>query len=88
MALSKLYTRIDFANGTTPALNQTNLNLMSKAIDDIDDRVISLAGSMLESITEINAFYEHPPKIGSNNHWYFWDMTSSAYVDSEISVSL
>lgn len=39
----KLYNRIYFSNGTTPALNETNLNAMSKAIDDIDNRVIDLA---------------------------------------------
>lgn len=41
----KLFNRIFFSNGTTPALNATNLNAMSKAIDDIDNRVIEIAAS-------------------------------------------
>lgn len=47
MSLTKLYTRIDWENNTTPAINETNLNLMSKAIDDIDDRVIDLGADIL-----------------------------------------
>ena len=41
--MEKLYDRIDFHNDTTPALNETNLNAMSKGIDDIDDRLINVA---------------------------------------------
>lgn len=41
--MNKLYDRIIWYNNTTPALNQSNLNDMSKAIDDIDDRVIEIA---------------------------------------------
>lgn len=51
MSLSKLYTRIDFENDTTPALNETNLNLISKAVDDIDDRVIDLSGEIMMADT-------------------------------------
>ena len=36
--MDKLYNKIVFHNDTSPALNETNLNAMSKAIDDIDDR--------------------------------------------------
>ena len=52
--MEKLYERIDWHNDTTPALNQTNLNLMSKAIDDIDDRVVGLAGNITEVVAECN----------------------------------
>lgn len=52
--MEKLYERIDWHNDTTPALNQTNLNLMSKAIDDIDDRVVDLAGNITEVVAECN----------------------------------
>lgn len=45
--MNKLYDRIIWYNNTTPALNQSNLNDMSKAIDDIDDRVIELAAEIL-----------------------------------------
>jgi len=43
--MEKLYDRIDFQNDTTPALNETNLNAMSKAIDDIDNRLIKVANA-------------------------------------------
>ena len=42
MALPKLFQRIFWHNDTTPAINEDNLNAMSKAIDDIDDRLIAL----------------------------------------------
>lgn len=42
--MNKLYDRIDFRNGSVPALNESNLNAMSKAIDDIDTRVTTIAG--------------------------------------------
>ena len=47
--MEKLYDRIIWYNNTTPALNQSNLNDMSKAIDDIDDRVIEIAGAAMEA---------------------------------------
>ena len=53
MALPKLYEREIFTNETFPALNATNLNLLTKGVSDIDDRVISLAGNVLEVIPEI-----------------------------------
>ena len=43
--MEKLYDRIDFVNEASPALNATNLNLVSKAIDDIDTRVVTLANA-------------------------------------------
>lgn len=43
--MEKLYDRIDFHNKTAPALNETNLNAISKAIDDIDNRLIKVANS-------------------------------------------
>lgn len=53
MALSKLFQRIFWHNNTTPAINEDNLNAMSKAIDDIDDRVISLAETIIEDVPVI-----------------------------------
>ena len=53
MALSKLYELITWINGTAPALNEDNLNAMSQAIDDIDDRVIDLAGTIMEDVPQI-----------------------------------
>lgn len=51
--MNKLYNRIDWENGTTPALNEDNLNAMSKGIDDIDDRVLSLGTAVLEVIPDL-----------------------------------
>ena len=51
--MDKLYDRIDWENGTTPALNEDNLNAMSKGIDDIDDRVLSLGSAVLEVIPDL-----------------------------------
>ena len=54
MALSKLFERIFWHNNTTPAINEDNLNAMSKAIDDIDDRIIEIAGDVMAAVTECN----------------------------------
>lgn len=51
--MDKLYDRIDWVNNTTPALNEDNLNAMSKGIDDIDDRVLSLGSAVLEVIPDL-----------------------------------
>lgn len=49
----KLFERIFWHNNTSPALNETNLNAMSKAIDDIDDRVIEMGGALIEASTYV-----------------------------------
>ena len=51
MALPKLFQRIFFHNNTDPAINETNLNAISKAIDDIDDRVIQIGSAAMEAGT-------------------------------------
>lgn len=56
MALPKLFTRIFWHNDTTPALNEDNLNAMSKAIDDIDDRVIEREGTIMESVANAHTY--------------------------------
>lgn len=53
MALPKLYDRITWHNNTTPALNEDNLNAMSKGLDDVDDRLIDLAGTIMEDVPQI-----------------------------------
>ena len=89
--MEKLYDRIDWNNNTTPALNETNLNAMSKAIDDIDDRVIDVAGDVLVVVPEIldkyadiEALTTNPPYIGQNGHWWTWDTDTNQYVDSGV----
>ena len=88
MSLSKLFNRIFWSNNTTPAINEDNLNAMSKAIDDIDDRVIQLAGDVIEKAQSIIACSENPPYIGAHGNWYVWDTNVNHYVDSEIDASI
>ena len=96
MALDKLYNRQTWHNNTTPALNETNLNVLSKAVDDIDDRVIDIAGTVMETVPQVQedleeaqelledaeAINSHPPIIGKNGNWWTWDTSTNAYVDS------
>ena len=93
--MDKLYNKIVFHNDTSPALNETNLNAMSKAIDDIDDRVIDLGADVLEKVPEILEIFEdveelseNPPYIGQNGNWYVWDTNTGAYVDSGVDASI
>lgn len=100
--MEKLYDRIDFHNNTTPALNESNLNAISKALDDIDDRVVLIAGNVLEVIPQIQAYLEqaddlvealtqlsqNPPYIGANGNWWIWDTNTSAFVDSGVDASI
>lgn len=102
MALPKLFQRIFWHNNTTPAINEDNLNAMSKAIDDIDDRVIALGTDVIEVVPQIQSYldqaedlYEamellsqNPPYIGSNGNWYVWDTNTSAFVDSGVDASI
>lgn len=100
--MDKLYERIIWVNDTTPALNETNLNLMSKALDDIDDRVILLGSDIIEVIPQIQHYLEqaedlvealenlskNPPKIGPNGNWWVWDVDTNQYIDSGIDASI
>jgi len=51
----KLYDLITWHNNTTPAINETNLNAMSKAIDDIDNRVIDIADLIVTVVPQVQA---------------------------------
>lgn len=102
MALPKLFQRIFWHNNTTPAINEDNLNAMSKAIDDIDNRVIALGDDVMTVVPQIAAYLEqaedlveamellseNPPYIGSNGNWYVWDTNTSAFVDSGVDASI
>lgn len=48
MAMPKLFQRIYWHNNATPAINEDNLNAISKGLSDIDDRVVQLADSIME----------------------------------------
>lgn len=98
----KLFQRIFWHNNTTPAINEDNLNAMSKAIDDIDNRVIELGDDVLTVVPQIEAYLDqaedlveamenlskHPPYIGANGNWYVWDTETSSFVDSGIDASI
>ena len=100
--MEKLYERIDFENGTTPALNDTNLNAISKALDDIDDRVILIAGDVLVTVPQLQEMMTHadqimdaleqmsqnPPYIGENGDWYVFNTTTLEYEDSGVDASI
>lgn len=93
--MNKLYDRIDWNNNTTPALNESNLNAMSKAIDDIDDRVIEIAADVITTVPELEELAEkletltaNPPYIGANGNWYVWDTETEQYVDSGVDASI
>ena len=100
--MNKVYNRIIFSNGTTPALNATNLNAISKGLDDLDDRVVSISGAVLETVPKLESDLEdvseladkleemtaNPPYIGANGNWYIWDTNSDAYVDSGVDASI
>jgi len=95
--MDKLYNLITFRNNNTPALNETNLNAMSQAIDNIDDRVIELGADVLETVPEILAKYtaiealsENPPYIGANGNWYVFNTSIDppGYVDSGVDASI
>lgn len=58
MALPELYEQITWHNGTTPAINEDNLNAMSQAIKDIDDRVIEIASTVMEDVPVIEEALE------------------------------
>lgn len=102
MALPKLFERIFWHNNTTPAINEDNLNAMSKAIDDIDDRVIMLGEDVLEVVPQIQTYLdqaedlyeamqtlsENPPYIGANGNWYVFDTSEQEYVDSGVDASI
>lgn len=61
--MNKLYNRIIWENDTTPALNEDNLNAMSKGIDDIDDRVLDLGAAVLEVIPELEDILSNAEQI-------------------------
>lgn len=102
MSLPKLFNRIFWHNNTTPAINEDNLNAMSKAIDDIDNRVIELNDDVVVKIPQIEAYLEqaedlveamellsqNPPYIGANGNWFVWNTQTSSFVDSGVDASI
>lgn len=104
MALPKIYDKIEhqWHNNTTPSINENELNAISSGLSDVDDRVIMLAGNMMETIPRLEedieevqeiaesleALTQNPPYIGANGNWYVWDTRTNAYVDSGVDASI
>ena len=100
--MEKLYDRINWHNNTDPAINETNLNRMDQAIDEIDDRVIELSGTLVETVPEIKEYLDesedlverietmskNPPYIGANGNWYVFNTNTMQYEDSGIDASI
>lgn len=100
--MEKLYDKIIWHNGTSPALDEDNLNEMSDALDGIDDRVISIAGDVLvtvpqlqEMLTSAQALIDgletlskNPPYIGANGNWYVFNTDTMQYEDSGVDASI
>lgn len=100
--MEKLYDKIIWHNGTSPALDEDNLNEMSDALDGIDDRVISIAGDVLvtvpqlqEMLTSAQALIDgletlskNPPYIGENGNWYVFNTDTMEYEDSGVDASI
>lgn len=59
----KLYDLITWHNNTTPAINETNLNAMSKAIDDIDDRVIDIADLIVTVVPQVQELLDDAEQL-------------------------
>lgn len=76
--MDKLYDRIIWENDTTPALNEDNLNAMSKAIDDIDDRVVYIAAGVYEVIPELEELLEDAEQIIADTKGYAESAEASA----------
>lgn len=78
MALPKLFQRIFWHNNTTPAINEDNLNAMSKAIDDIDDRVIEREGTIMEAVANANTSALNAAQSEANAQNYASQASSAA----------
>lgn len=86
--MNKAYDKIIFNNDAPPALNEDNLNAMSEALDEVDDRIVALAGDVIEKAHNIMELSENPPYIGANGNWFVWDTNTGAYVDSGVDASI
>lgn len=81
--MNKLYDRIIWANDTTPALNEDNLNAMSKGIDDIDDRVLDLGAAVLEVIPDLEDLRDNAEQIINDTRGYAESAEADAQTASD-----
>ena len=59
----KLYDRIYWHNERDTALDETNLNRMDKAIDDIDNRVIDIADLIVTVVPQVQALLDDAEQL-------------------------
>ena len=81
--MNKLYDRIIWVNDTTPALNEDNLNAMSKGIDDIDDRVLDLGAAVLEVIPDLEDLRDNAEQIINDTRGYAESAEADAQTASD-----
>lgn len=81
--MEKLYERINFVNGTSPALNANNLNLISKAIDDIDNRLVSVANNIAD-LAGLNEFLATADYVEKSNIVLSTSGTTTVVFNSEL----
>lgn len=94
--MEKLYDPIIFKNNSAPDINETNLNRMSKAISDIDDRVIKALPKAVETgllLDEIDKTYQQTKEnVKLSQNWAVGKYTSMIFkgdwrADDELSQS-
>ena len=61
--MTKLYDRIYWHNERDTALDETNLNRMDKAIDDIDNRVIDIADLIVVVVPQVQQMLDQAEQL-------------------------
>ena len=59
----KLYERINWINNSPPALNETNLNRMDRALNAIDDRVIDIADLIVTVVPQVQELLDDAEQL-------------------------
>ena len=59
----KLYDRINWNNNAEPAINETNLNRMDKALNDIDNRVIDIADLIVTVVPQVQELLDEAEQL-------------------------
>lgn len=86
-------SNIGFVNGTTPAINETNLNYMDRCIDEIDDRVVALANNPLENALKAEGYAngtQNGTEVGVSSPYYhnnakYWKDQAQAIAAADLS---
>lgn len=91
--MNKCHTNLDWNNGTTPAINDANLNYMDGCIDTLDDRVVALANDPPANALKSEGFANgtqngSPVTSGSpyyHNNAKYWKEQAQAIVNNTLS---